>query len=127
MTTRHRIIGHSDLRREITAVARGDKQAPEWAGTQTFESIEALGRLLTPENRQLMALIRDRKPQSIAELAEISGRAASNLARTLAKLEAIGLVKMEGASDRRRVPMAIVHSLHVEIDPFSQNDRLEIR
>jgi predicted transcriptional regulator len=81
-------------------------------------------RLLTPENRQLLALIRDRKPQSI--LAEMSGRAAPNLTRTLAKMEAVGFVQMQGGSERRKVPTAVVQRLRVEIDPFAQNDRLEI-
>lgn len=123
--TQHRIVSHSELRDEMAAVARGEKPAPAWAGTHTFESVDALMRLLTPENRQLLALIRDRKPQSIAELAEMSGRAAPNLTRTLAKLEAVGFVKMRDA-DRRKIPTAVVHRLRVEIDPFSQNDRLEI-
>jgi predicted transcriptional regulator len=70
-------------------------------------------------------MIRDRKPQSIAELAEISGRAQPNLTRTLAKLEAVGFVQMRTV-ERRKVPTAAIHSLRLEIDPFSQNDRLEI-
>jgi len=123
--TRHRITSHSGLRDEMMAVARGEKPAPPDAGEQSFESVDALMRLLTPENRVLLAIIRDRKPQSIAELATFSGRAAPNLTRTLAKLEAVGFVRME-EDDRRRVPTAIVHKLLVEIDPFSQNDRLEI-
>lgn len=123
--TEHRIISHTNLRNEMMAVARGEKPAPAWAGTHTFESVDALMRLLTPENRQLLALIRDRKPQSIAELAEISGRAAPNLTRTLAKLEAVGFVQMETV-ERRKVPTTAMRSLRVEIDPFSQNDRLEI-
>lgn len=123
--TRHRIISHSGLRDEMTAVARGQKPAVPDAGEQSFESVDALMRLLTPENRQLLAIIRDRKPQSIAELAVFSGRAAPNLARTLAKLEAVGMIRMEEDA-RRRVPTAVVHKLLVEIDPFSENDRLEI-
>lgn len=123
--TRHRIVSHSKLREEMLAVARGETPAPADAGGQSFESVDALMRLLTPENRQLLAIIRDRKPQSIAELATFSGRAAPNLTRTLAKLEAVGFVRMD-ENARRRVPTAIVHKLLVEIDPFSQNDRLEI-
>jgi predicted transcriptional regulator len=122
----HRIVSHTELRDEMMAVARGERLLPGYAGQQTFESVEALMRLLTPENRQLMALIRDRKPQSIAELAELSGRAAPNLTRTLAKLEAAGLVRMRDGTERRRIPTAIVQRLRVEIDPFSQDDRLEI-
>lgn len=122
--TRHRIVSHRHLRDEMKAVARGQQPAPLDAGGQSFASADALMRLLTPENRQLLAIIRDRKPQSIAELAAFSGRAAPNLTRTLAKMEAAGFVRMED-DHRRKVPTAIVHKLTVEIDPFSQNDRLE--
>lgn len=123
--TQHRIISHSKLREEMMAVARGQQAAPADAGGQSFESVEALMRLLTPDNRRLLAMIRDRKPQSIAELAEWSGRAAPNVTRTLAKLEAVGFIRME-ENQRRKVPTAVVHKLTMEIDPFSQNDRLEI-
>lgn len=123
--TDHRIVGHSKLRNEMMAVARGQQAAPADAGGRSFESVEALMRLLTPDNRRLLAIIRDRKPQSIAELAEWSGRAAPNVTRTLAKLEAAGFVRMV-EDQRRKIPTAIVHKLTMEIDPFSQNDRLEI-
>jgi len=43
----------------------------------------------------------------------------------LAKLEAFGLIEMR-SDGRRKVPMARVSKLHVEIDPFSQNDRFEL-
>lgn len=123
--TEHRIISHTELRDEMMAVARGEKPAPEYAGTQTFESVEALTRLLTRENRELLAIIRDRKPQSIAELAKITGRAQPNLTRTLAKLEAVGFIRMRTV-ERRRIPVTTVRKLRVEIDPFSQDDRFEI-
>jgi predicted transcriptional regulator len=123
--TEHKIQSMDDLEAEMRAVARGEKPAPADAAQPSFESVEALIRLLTPENRQLLAIIRDRKPQSINELAEITGRAAPNLTRTLAKLEAVGFVRMRTV-ERRKVPTTAVHKLHVEIDPFSQNDRFEI-
>jgi predicted transcriptional regulator len=82
-------------------------------------------RLLTPDDRALLATICDRQPQSIAELSDITGRAQPNLTRTLAKLKAVGFVHMRTV-ERRKVPTASVRTLHVEIDPFSENDRLEI-
>lgn len=121
----HRIIDHHRLKAEMQAAARGERPAPAYAGRPTFNSVEALMRLLTPENRELLAAIRDRKPQSIAELAQITGRAAPNLTRTLAKLEAAGFVRM-CMVDRRKVPTAAVSKLRLEIDPFSQSDHLEI-
>jgi predicted transcriptional regulator len=120
-----KIQGHASLRGEMKMVARGEKKAPKDAGVMSFDSVEALLRLLTPQNRKLLAVIRDKKPQSIAELAELTGRAQSNLTRTLGKLEAIGFVRFKTV-ERRKVPTAPVHSLRINIDPFSQNDRLEL-
>src|SRR3546814_1521428 len=83
----------------MKAVARGERHAPRDAGGISYSSIEALGRLLTRDNRALLATIRDRNPRSVAELSRISGRAESNLARTLRKLEVAGLVKFTKRSE----------------------------
>lgn len=120
-----KIQSHASLREEMKTVARGEKKAPKDAGGVSFDSAEALLRLLTPQNRELLGVIRDKKPQSIAELAELTGRAQPNLTRTLGKLEAIGFVRFKTV-DRRKVPTVSVHSLRINIDPFSQNDRLEL-
>ena len=120
-----KIRGHASLREEMKEVARGERLVPKDAGGTTFDSVEALLRLLTPQNRELLAIIRDKKPQSIAELAELTGRAQPNLTRTLGKLVAIGFVRLKNV-DRRKVPTTTIHSLRINIDPFSQNDRLEL-
>ena len=115
----------SSLRDEMKAVARGARPAPVDAAEPSFNSVEALVRLLTPENRQLLAVIRDRKPQSVAALAEMTGRAQPNLTRTLAKLEAAGLITMK-AHGRRKAPSAAAKKIVVEIDPYSDHDRLRV-
>jgi predicted transcriptional regulator len=120
-----RIQNHESLKREMKRVARGERPAPKHAARPSFNSVAALVRLLTPANRALMAVLRDRQPQSIAELAQLTGRAASNLTRTLAKLEAVGFVRMKVVR-RRKVPTPAVRVLRVEIDPFSQRDRLRV-
>lgn len=108
----------------MKAVARGERPAPSDAAEISFNSVEALARLLTPENRSLLATIRDRRPNSVAELAQMTGRAPSNLSRTLDKLVAAGLVRLETV-DRRKRPVPGVRHIRIEIDPFSGNDRLE--
>src|SRR5665213_2765347 len=120
-----KIQGHASLREEMKAVARGEKKAPKDAGGMSFDSVEALLRLLPPQNRELLAVIRDKKPQSIAALAALTGRAQPNLTRTLGKLEAIGFVRFKTV-ERRKVPTAPIQSLRINIDPFSQNDRMEL-
>ncbi|MSO93378.1 MAG: MarR family transcriptional regulator [Rhodospirillales bacterium] len=123
--TRSKVQSLRSLRDEMKAVARGDRAAPADAAKPSFNSVEALVRLLTPENRQLLAMIRDRKPSSIAALAEMSGRAQPNLTRTLAKLEAAGFVTMKTVG-RRKAPSAAIKKIVVEIDPYSDDDRLRV-
>ena len=119
-----KIQSHADLRKEMKAVASGKQAAPKDASAPSVESVETLLRLLTPKNRELLAIIRDRKPRSIAELAEMTGRKPPNVTRTLGKLEAVGFVRMKTVK-HRKVPTAAVRAFRISIDPFSQNDRLE--
>ncbi len=111
---------------EMREVARGETPASADAALPSVESTEALVRLLTPDNRGLLRVIRDSRPQSVAELARLTNRAESNLLRTLDKLEAFGLLEMR-LVDRRRVPTPTVGTLHVDIDPYAMSDRIEYR
>jgi predicted transcriptional regulator len=123
--TKHKVQNLRSLREEMKAVARGERPAPADAGKPSFNSVDAVVRLLTPENRQLLAIIRDRKPQSVAELVEMSGRAQPNLTRTLAKMESAGFITMKVVG-RRKAPTVAVKKIVVEIDPYSDGDRLKV-
>jgi len=110
---------------EMKAVVRGERPAPPDAAQPSFESIDVVLRLLTPENRRLLATIRDHKPKSVTELAQLTGRAQPNLTRTLAKLEAAGFITMTKVG-RRKAPSATVTKIVVEIDPYSDRDHLQV-
>lgn len=123
--TKHKIESFHALMGEMRAVAKGEKTAPKAAGKVSFNSAEAMVRLLTAENRQLLAIIRDKAPQSIQELSELSGRAQPNLTRTLSKLEAMGLVKAK-AKGKRKILTVQVKKIVFEIDPCSDRDTLRL-
>ena len=123
--TNTRIQSLRSLREEMKAVARGERIASDDAAKPSFNSVEAVVRLLTPDNRRLLALIRDRKPQSVAALVVMTGRAQPNLTRTLAKLEAAGFITMK-SSGRRKMPAVAVRRIVVEIDPCSDRDRFRV-
>lgn len=124
--TKHKIQSLQSLRDEMRAVARGERPAPADAAMPSFDSVDVLVRLLTPENRELLAIIRDRKPQSVAALAKMTGRAQPNLTRTLAKMEAAGFVRMKAVGGRRKAPSVTIKKIVVEIDPYSDRDRLSV-
>ena len=113
------------LRSEMKSVARGEREAPKDAARMSFNSVGAMARLLTTDNRRLLTIIRDAKPDSVAALAELSGRSQPNVTRTLNKFEAIGLVAMRTVG-RRKAPTAVIRSVTVEIDPYSDSDRLTV-
>src|SRR5258707_13404208 len=123
--TKHKVQNLRSLRDEMKAVARGERPAPAEAAKPSFNSVDAVVRLLTPENRELLAMIRDRKPQSVAELVQMSGRAQPNLTRTLAKMEAAGFIRTK-AIGRRKAPSVAIKKIVVEIDPYSKHDRVRI-
>ena len=112
------------LEAEMKAVARGKIAARPDAHLPSIDSAQALIRLLTPDNRSLLRVIRDAKPQSVAELARLTDRAEPNLLRTLGKLEAFGLLEMRTVN-RRRVPTAKIGMLRLDIDPYAMADRIE--
>jgi predicted transcriptional regulator len=122
---RYKIQSLASLEDEMRAVARGERRAPADAAKPSFSSVEALVRLLTPENRRLLALIRDRKPRSVTELVQLTGRAQPNLTRTLAKLEAAGFIRTK-AIGRRKTPSTAIKRIVVEIDPYSKHDRVRV-
>jgi predicted transcriptional regulator len=122
---RSRIQNLTALERQMRAVARGERPAPADAAKPSFNSVDALVRLLTPQNRELLGLIRDRKPRSVAELVQMTGRAQPNLTRTLRKLETAGFIRTK-TTGRRRTPSAAIKKIVIEIDPYSTRDRVRV-
>lgn len=88
------IAPQDTIRARARAIARGEhKPAPDepkiW-----FTSMRSLAEVLSDDNRALLRLIREAKPESLSRLAELSGRAPSNLSRTLKTMERYGLVEL---------------------------------
>jgi predicted transcriptional regulator len=69
-----------------------------------FNSIESFAKVLSERNRELLKVIAETKPASLRELAQKSGRAKSNLSRTLKTMERYGLVQMQRGKGRTLVP-----------------------
>lgn len=69
-----------------------------------FASMKALAETLSDPNRELLALIAKQHPESLSELAALSGRAVSSVSRTLKRMENLGLVQMKREKYGRVVP-----------------------
>ena len=83
------------IRARALAIASGDHQPRPDEPKTWFASMRSLAEVLSDDNRALLHLIREEKPESLGRLAEITGRAPSNLSRTLKTMESYGLVEMQ--------------------------------
>ena len=88
------IISRDDYRKRTIAIARGDYKPKRGEPKIWFESLSSMAQVLGSDNQRLLRLIIEHKPQSLAELEEISSRKKSNLSRTLKTLERYGIVSL---------------------------------
>lgn len=115
-----------ELKAEMLAVARGERAAPVDAGGVSYGSAGAVLRLLTAENRELLAAIDRLHPESVAALAKQLHRAEPNVSRTLSKLEACGLVRLRQGKGKTKIPEVLARRIRVEIDVFSARDQISM-
>jgi DNA-binding transcriptional ArsR family regulator len=73
-----------------------------------------LAKVLSAGNRELLRIIAEKAPGSLEELARITGKAKSNLSRTLRAMEGYGLVRLE-RGERGRITPKVMHD-RVELD-----------
>ena len=107
------VVGIRSDKRARQASSHSEAPTP----TVWFASWRQLAGVLSDENRALLRLMQDKQPRSVLELAELSGRAASNLSRTLRNLEGHGLVKLHRRPDTRAVrPEALATEFLVVLD-----------
>lgn len=101
------IADYDEMKARTMRIARGkEKPAPDdpkvW-----FTSTESFAQILSSGNRELLRIIDEQAPGSLEELAEITGRATSNLSRTLKKMEGYGLISME--REGRKLAPKVLH------------------
>jgi predicted transcriptional regulator len=98
------IASYEQFKARTMAIVRGEfKRAPDEPKVW-FSSIESFAKVLSERNRDLLRVIAETKPRSLNELAATTGRAKSNLSRTLKTMERYGLVHFEKGKGRRLVP-----------------------
>ena len=89
------IMPYRAMKARTVAIARGRYKPSPDEPKVWFTSLKSLASVLSEQNQALLQAIREHNPESIAELEQITGRAASNLTRTLHTLERYGVVALE--------------------------------
>ncbi len=108
------IASYEQMKARTMAVAAGKRRVSADEPKVWFTSTESFARVLSAGNRELLRVIAERAPGSLEELARITGRAKSNLSRTLRTMEGYGLVGLE-RGERGRITPKVVYD-RVELD-----------
>lgn len=108
------IASHNEIKQRLFASARGEKVFDP-AGPKFWMSADALMRLLTEENLELLAIIDREKPKSVSALANLVGREQGNVSRTIGKFERAGLVRLVSEGREKR-PEIVVKHLRIDLD-----------
>lgn len=77
------ITSYANIKARTIAIAKGQYKPRPGEPKLWLTSFKSLASALSAENQELLKLIREQQPESIAQLAEITGRKTSNLSRTL--------------------------------------------
>ena len=99
------IASRAQMKARTLAVARGEHKRSPDEPKVWFTSMESLAQILSTKNTLLLELIRRARPASLKELAQLSGRAVSNLSRTLRTMERYRLVTLTQSESGTLVPM----------------------
>jgi predicted transcriptional regulator len=101
------IASYKEMKARTVAVARGERRIARNEPKVWFTSTESFAKVLSAGNRELLQVIAEKAPGSLVELARITGKAKSNLSRTLRTMEGYGLVRLERGERGRITPRVI--------------------
>ena len=108
------IASYEEMKARTLAVASGQRRIAASEPKVWFTSTESFAKVLSKGNRELLRIIAEEAPGSLDELARLSGRAKSNLSRTLKTMAGYGLIRIERGARGRLAPK-VVHD-RVELD-----------
>jgi predicted transcriptional regulator len=108
------IASYEETKARTMAVARVERRVERNEPKVWFTSNESFAKVLSAGNRKLLRVIAEKAPGSLDELARITGKAKSNLSRTLRRMEGYGPIPLE-RGERGRITPKVTHD-RVELD-----------
>lgn len=106
---------YNRMKARTMAIACGEYRPARGEPKIWLMSVESFAKVLSQRNRELLALIMREQPDSITELAELSGWSRSNLSRTLKTMARYGLVELEKGQRGSLSPQVPYDQVRVDI------------
>ena len=103
-TLRVGITSYEEMKARSLAIARGRYKPSAGEPKVWFPSAESFARILSNRNRALLRLIAESAPDSLTQLAALTGRKKSNLSRTVKTMERYGLLRLRTGARGTLIP-----------------------
>ncbi len=113
------IADYGQMKERTLAIARGERKPTEGEPRVWFTSLESFAKVLSQRNRELLALIAREQPDSLTELAVLTGRNKSNLSRTLKTMSRYGLVELEKGRRGKLIPQVPYEQVSLDVSLIS--------
>lgn len=112
------IISAEKFKERAIRIVRGEYKPKPDEPKIWFESMNALAQTLNPVTIELLRIIDRERPESITDLARISGRTKGNLSRTLKRLQHYGIVELQKNGGRLQ-PIARATDFQVDFGVYT--------
>ncbi len=108
------IMPQEQIRARMLSIASGEYNPKQGEPKVWFTSMRSLAEVLSDDNRALLHVIQEMRPESISSLAEMTGRKPGNLSRTLNTMARYGIVELRREKNHLR-PMAKASAFRIVV------------
>lgn len=115
------IASYDEMKARTLRIARGEQRAARDEPRVWFTSTESFAKVLSANNRELLQIIDEQAPGSLEELARLTGRAKSNLSRTLKTMEGYGIIRLERGKRGRIKPSMAADKVELDVPLTRRN------
>jgi predicted transcriptional regulator len=116
------IASYKEMKAMTLAMARGQRKLAPHEPRIWFPSTESFARVLSAGNRDLLRIIAEKSPNSLEELAQLTGRKKPNLSRTLKTMANYGLVDLKRGPRGRIAPKVVHDRIELELPLVRRED-----
>lgn len=114
-TVRVGIMSRDEFKNRTIAIAKGEYKPKKDEPKIWFESLQSFAQILSDDNRELLRVIEEQKPQSLSELETLTGRKKGNLSRTLHTMSDYGIIDLVRHHARGIMPKVKANRFKLEV------------
>jgi predicted transcriptional regulator len=109
------IMSREEFKNRTIAIAKGEYKPKKDEPKMWFESLQSFAQVLSDDNRELLRVIEEQKPESIKALEALTGRKKGNLSRTLHTMSNYGIIDLTKHHAKEITPKVKANHFKLEV------------